>query len=126
MSTQPPTLGNGKICYLQIPAADIKQSADFYHNAFGWNIRHRADGVTAFDDGVGEVSGAWVLNRPPSTEVGILAYIMVDDIHATIELILANGGAIVQPIGGDAPEVTARFSDPYGNVMGIFQEGQGQ
>lgn len=124
MQSKEPTIGNGKICYLQIPAADIKKSADFYKAAFGWNIRHRTDGVTAFDDGVGEVSGAWVLNRPPSTTVGVLTYIMVDDIHATIELILANGGAIVQPIGGDAPEITARFSDPYGNVFGVYQQGE--
>jgi len=124
MQPKEPTLGNGKICYLQIPAADIKTSADFYKAVFGWNIRHRSDGVIAFDDGVGEVSGAWVLHRPPSTTVGVLIYIMVDDIHATIELILANGGAIVQPIGGDAPEITARFSDPYGNVFGVSQQGE--
>jgi uncharacterized protein len=30
--------------------------------------------------------------------------------------------AIVQPIGGDAPEITARFRDPAGNVLGIFQQ----
>jgi hypothetical protein len=27
-----------------------------------------------------------------------------------------------QPIGGDAPEITARFRDPAGNVLGIYQE----
>ena len=26
----PPTFANGKICYLEIPAADIARSADFY------------------------------------------------------------------------------------------------
>jgi predicted enzyme related to lactoylglutathione lyase len=34
----PPTLGNGKICYIEIPALDIKRSAEFYRNVFGWNI----------------------------------------------------------------------------------------
>jgi len=28
----------------------------------------------------------------------------------------------VQPIGADAPEITARFSDPAGNVLGLYQE----
>ena len=26
-----------------------------------------------------------------------------------------------QPIGDDAPEITARFSDPFGNVLGLYQ-----
>jgi hypothetical protein len=29
---------------------------------------------------------------------------------------------MVQPIGADAPEITARFRDPGGNVMGLYQE----
>ncbi|MGH9859555.1 MAG: VOC family protein [Candidatus Acidiferrales bacterium] len=33
-----------------------------------------------------------------------------------------NGGEIVQPIGADAPEITARFRDPAGNVIGLYQE----
>ncbi|HYN10334.1 MAG TPA: VOC family protein [Vicinamibacterales bacterium] len=37
----PPTLGNGKICYIEIPATDVAQSADFYHKVFGWQIRAR-------------------------------------------------------------------------------------
>ena len=118
----PPTRGNGKICYIQIPATDIARSAEFYKQVFGWNIRHRADGATAFDDGVGEVSGEWVLGRPPSTQPGLLVYIMVDGVAATVDLIIANGGEIVQPIGGDAPEITARFRDPAGNVIGVYQE----
>lgn len=52
----PPTLGNGKICYVQIPTTDIEKSAEFYKRVFGWNVRQRGDGSTAFDDGVGEVS----------------------------------------------------------------------
>jgi hypothetical protein len=47
---------------------------------------------------------------------------MVDDAEATVEAIVANGGEIVQRIGGDAPEITARFRDPGGNVIGIYQE----
>ena len=35
----PPTLGNGKICYIEIPATDIARSADFYSRDFGWHIR---------------------------------------------------------------------------------------
>jgi predicted enzyme related to lactoylglutathione lyase len=117
-----PSLGNGKICYLEIPADDIATSAGFYKRVFGWQTRTRGDGSVAFDDGVGQVSGTWVRGRKPMTEVGLLIYVMVDSVTATIEAVVANGGRIVQPIGADAPEITARFTDPAGNVIGLYQQ----
>jgi uncharacterized protein len=118
----PPTLGNGKICYIEIPATDVPRSADFYSRVFGWSIRQRGDGATAFDDTVGQVSGAWVLGRPPAAQPGFMIYIWVDSVAATVEAVVANGCEIVQPIGADAPEITARFRDPGGNVVGLYQE----
>lgn len=121
----PPTLSNGKICYIEIPAADIRRSADFYVKVFGWRVRQRGDGSTAFDDAMGEVSGTWVVGRAASVEPGLLVYIMVDSVVETIEAIVAQGGEIVQPIGVDAPEITARFRDPAGNVIGLYQQPAG-
>jgi len=118
----PPTRANGKICYLELPAIDVRRSADFYRTVFGWTIRRRGDGSTAFDDTVGEVSGSWVVGRPPSSQPGVLFYIMVDSVNATVAAVTAHGGEIVQAIGGDAPEITARFRDPGGNVIGLYQE----
>jgi hypothetical protein len=104
---------------------DIARSADFYKRVFGWNIRQRGDGHTAFDDTTGEVSGSWVLGRPPATKPGLLFYVMVDDVTAILDIIIASGGKIVQPIGVDAPEITARFTDPAGNVIGLYQHRPG-
>jgi uncharacterized protein len=112
---------NGKICYIEIPATDVARSAEFYSRAFGWTIRQRGDGATAFDDTTGNVSGAWVTGRPPQSP-GLVVYIMVADAEAAIEKIKAAGGEIVQPIGGDPGEITARFRDPGGNVVAIYQE----
>jgi predicted enzyme related to lactoylglutathione lyase len=116
-----PTYANGKICYIEMPTSDIARSAEFYKRVFGWQTRKRSDGSTAFDDTVGQVSGTWVLGRPPSAAPGLLVYIMVDDAAATVDAIIANGCEIVQSIGADAPEITARFRDPGGNVIGIYQ-----
>jgi len=117
-----PTLTNGKVCYVEIPAVDVRRSAEFYEKVFGWRIRQRGDGSIAFDDTVGEVSGTWVLGRPPATSPGLLIYIMVDSVATTIDVVIAHGGELVQRIGADAPEITARFRDPAGNVMGLYQE----
>jgi predicted enzyme related to lactoylglutathione lyase len=113
---------NGKICYLEIPALDIARSAEFYGQVFGWKTRQRGDGAVAFDDAVGAVSGTWVRNRAPMREAGTLVYIMVDNVAATIAAVESKGGELVQGIGGDAPEITARFRDPAGNLFGLYQE----
>src|SRR6266480_3674975 len=76
-----PTPVNGKICYIEMPATDVPRSADFYQKVFGWNMRKRGDGATAFDDTTGEVSGAFVRGRPPAAMPGLLLYIMVDNVE---------------------------------------------
>jgi hypothetical protein len=43
-------------------------------------------------------------------------------VEKQIELVVANGGELVQPIGADAREITARFRDPGGNILGLYQE----
>jgi uncharacterized protein len=120
-----PTFGHGKICYLEIPATDVGVSSAFYRDVFNWNIRTRSNGSVSFDDGVGEVSGSWLIDRKPATEVGTLIHIMVNDAVATIAAVEAHGGTIVQPIGADAPEITARFRDPAGNLFSIYQHRSG-
>jgi predicted enzyme related to lactoylglutathione lyase len=107
---------------IEIPAVDINRSADFYAKVFASRIRQRPNGHIAFDDTTGEVSGTWVVGRKASAEPGLLLYIMVDSVAATLKAVLAHGGELAQPIGADAREVTARFRDPAGNVIGLYQE----
>ena len=68
------------------------------------------------------MSGTRVTGRPSSPDPGLLLYIMVDSVAATVEVVTAHGGEIVQPLGEDAPELTARFRDPGGNVIDLYQE----
>jgi predicted enzyme related to lactoylglutathione lyase len=119
---QSPGYRTGKICYIEIPATDVRRSADFYQQAFGWHIRQRGDGATAFDDTVGQVSGTWVLGRPPATEPGLMVYIMVASAAAAVDAVVAAGGKIVQAVDPHAREVVATFRDPAGNVLGIYQQ----
>jgi predicted enzyme related to lactoylglutathione lyase len=115
-------MANGKICYLEVPALDIGRSADFYNKVFGWKIRQRNDGSTAFDDATGSVSGSWVLGRPAAAAPGLLIYVMVDSVASILETIVVQGGQVVQAVGMDAPEITARFRDPAGNIIGLYQQ----
>src|SRR5476649_2879293 len=113
-----PTLGNGKICYIEIPAESIEASAAFYREIFGWSIRTRGNGSTAFDDGINEVSGTWVLGRKPSTEAGLMVSIMVDNVAETIEALKASGSKIVNEMALGGDQFIAWFTDPGANVIG--------
>ena len=117
-----PHYGNGKICYLEMPARDIRESAEFYAKIFGWQVRTRGDGSTAFDDTVSEVSGTWVLGRPVAAQPGLMVYIMVASAAAAADAVVSAGGEIVEPVGQNAREVVATFRDPAGNLMGIYEQ----
>ena len=75
-----PKSKNGKICYIEMPASDARRAAEFCEKVFGRQTRRRGDGALAFDDSTGEVSGAFVLNRPPAGTPERLLYIMVDSV----------------------------------------------
>src|SRR5260370_2653679 len=108
----PPTLANGKICYIEMPTKDIARSAQFYKGVFGWNIGKRGHGGTSFDHTV----GTWVTAPPPAARPGLLFYVMADGVAATLHVITANGGECVQAIVADATRITARLPAPPRNV----------
>ena len=116
-----PTLATGKICYLEIPAADVERSSRFYRDAFGWELRTRGDGAIAFDDAVKEVSGSWVTGRPPSAEPGIMVHIMVADLEAALAAVRAAGGEVLNDDAAPGERV-GHVRDPAGNVIGIYQQ----
>jgi predicted enzyme related to lactoylglutathione lyase len=114
-----------RFCYLEIPAVDVHRSAAFYETVFGWNIRHRDTPRPSFDDATGDISGAWVADRPISRQPGLLPYIWVDGIDATLARVCANGGDVVQASHHDSPGSTcliATFRDPDGNLIGLYEE----
>ena len=119
-----PTFANGKICYLEIPALDIQQSASFYEQVFGWHIRKDSEGNISFDDTVGEVSGMWTTDRKATPIPGIVISIMVYDIRETLRKVVEHGGNIIEQPDAEASEKIALFADPTGNILCLYQHQQ--
>jgi hypothetical protein len=117
-----PDYADGKVCYIMIPANDVTVSADFYSRCFGWRIRKDNHGNASFDDTVGQVSGMWITDARPHVDSGLRIHIMVADIVKSCDAVTANGGEVITPFDLDASEVTAEFSDPAGNIFGLYQE----
>ncbi len=112
-----------RLCYLEIPAIDVQQSATFYENVFGWNIRNRDGGRPSFDDESG-VSGAFTTSLAVAREPGLLPSIWVDSIDDTVARVAANRCEVAEGPHLDSPGGAwiARFRDPAGNVIGLYQE----
>jgi predicted enzyme related to lactoylglutathione lyase len=63
----------------------------------------------------------WMLDVPVAGEAGFHPYIFVPDVDATLELITAHGGAVLRAPYPEGDVWVATFSDPAGNVLGIWQ-----
>ena len=111
----------GQIYYLELPSRDIAESAAFYSTVFGWSIRTRGDGTTAFDDSTGHVSGTWSTEIRPVDNPGLRLYVGVNDAVATSRAIEAAGGSIVLEADMTAVDVVAQFRDPSGNLLCLHQ-----
>ncbi|MEZ4456508.1 MAG: VOC family protein [Gemmatimonadales bacterium] len=114
---------HGKICYLEIPANDAADAADFYSAIFGWKIRERGDGNLAFDDR-GGVGGTWVRAEDRTPEERTRAYIMVDNITESLAAIERAGGKVLTKRTDIGPGMGAfaAFADPVGNEFGLYEE----
>ncbi|WP_266159421.1 VOC family protein [Dyella silvatica] len=113
---------HGRLAYLQIPALDVNVSAAFYQANFHWQIRGQGTEHLGFSDASGDTIGAWVTGRAISASPGVLAYIYVHGIDAALAQITASGGDIVTEPYAEGDLWVARFRDPAGNVLGIWQQ----
>ena len=113
------------ICHWEIPSENPADLKNFYGNLFNWNIM-QGDCMEDTRDyhvcDVGE-NGVWgAIDKVSKPNSGMLVYITVDDLDAYEKKIVELGGEILkskQPIKNTGNY--SQFSDPHGNVMGIFQ-----
>ena len=108
----------GQVCYLQIPALDLMESAEFYETVFGWQIERP---YPSFESP--GLIGQWVTERAPAAGAGPLIWINVQNIDETIASVRASGGEVIEPPSADGPRSLATIRDPAGNVLGVAQHG---
>jgi len=117
-----PTLGNGKICYLEIPTDDVGRSAAFYEAVFGWR-RGDFGGMPMFE--LGDRGIASMADMPPGTPDQVPAFWMaifaVQDTDATVAQAGELGGQALGP-PFDIPDVGrfAVLADPHGVAFGVL------
>ncbi len=116
--------------WIEIRTSDIETTATFYESLFGWEITNRESAggsdVWIFDTG-GEPrvpnlrrGGIWL--RPKSESLGVVVYVVVDDIETTLKRITELGGSIVSPKAPVGAGYAAYFRDPSGNLLGLYED----
>jgi predicted enzyme related to lactoylglutathione lyase len=119
--------------WIEIRTNDIERAARFYEALFGWNIldREQAGGtdIWIFDTG-GEPrlenlrrGGIWM--RPAEGGIGVVVYVRVDDIDATLQRVVELGGKVAGPRLSLPGGYAAFFTDPTGNLLGLYQDATG-
>jgi predicted enzyme related to lactoylglutathione lyase len=111
-------LAHGQLCYIEIPATDKTNSADFYEKVFNWTIDRPYDSFEAPG-----MIGHWITDRPAAPESGPVVWISVDRIDDVLNVVRIAGGEVVQGVTADGPRWLAKIRDPGGNVIGIAQHG---
>ncbi len=117
-STRATGLKHGQVCYLQVPALELIESAAFYEKIFGWQIERNSPSFEAPG-----LIGQWVTDRASAPQAGLLIWINVDRIDDILELVRTSGGEVIEPPSPDGPRWLATIRDPAGNVLGIAQHG---
>ena len=64
--------------------------------------------------------GIWL--RPKGEPLGVVVYIVVDDIEAALRKVTELGGKVVLPKTPEGPAFKAYFADPSGNLFGLWEE----
>ena len=117
-----PANAHGKICYIQMPALDIEQSAEFYRTVFDWTTRTHGDGTLAFDDTTGQVSGMWQTDLKAADDPGMIVSIMVRNADEAADRITAAGGTIETRPEQSVGEAFGTFRDPAGNLLFFYPD----
>ena len=112
--------------HVELNTPDPKKAKTFYSKLFQWQLEDVPN--PAVPDGsytlikVGEGTGGGIMKQIPGGPSGWLAYVLVDDIHATTQKAQSLGAEVMK----DVTEVMGMgflsfIRDPTGAVLGLWQ-----
>jgi predicted enzyme related to lactoylglutathione lyase len=123
-----------KVVHFEIPADDLDRARAFYQQVFDWTINSMPEldysivETTPIDETnlpsePGAINGGMMRREAPIT--GPVIVIGVDDIDASLQRIEELGGKTESPKQPVADMgFAAYFSDPEGNIVGLWETAQ--
>jgi len=111
--------------WVEIRVRDLEKAKNFYGNLFDWKISGDENKDWAYwliDTGEKPSGGMW--RFPEGKPLGVLVYILVDDIDRTLEKVVKLGGKVVVPKSREGENFIATIADPDGNLFGLYEYGK--
>jgi predicted enzyme related to lactoylglutathione lyase len=122
---------SGRVVHFEIPFDDGDRARGFYKELFGWQVQAMPEldytivstGPSG-DEGPTEPGyiGGGMISRRQAASAGPVVVVDVDSIDSTLERISGLGGSTVvgrTPVGDMG--FAAYFTDPEGNVIGLWE-----
>jgi hypothetical protein len=109
---------DGKIDYIEWPAADLPAVKAFYGAAFGWGFTDYGPDYAAFE--AQGTDGGFTSDAP--TAKGPLVVLYARDLEAMLERVTAAGGVVTRPIFSFPGGRRFHFTDPSGNELAVWSE----
>ncbi|PRQ03489.1 27 kDa antigen Cfp30B [Enhygromyxa salina] len=110
------------IDYIELQATDLAEAKRFYAAAFGWTFNDYGPGYAGIQGpggGTGREVGG-LAQREEVTSGGPLVVLFSDDLDASVAAVERAGGRIVEPPFDFPGGRRFHFSDPSGNVLGVW------
>jgi uncharacterized protein len=110
---------NGRMDYIEFPAADIVAVKAFYSSVFGWVFTDYGPDYTSFSDG--RLSGGFF--RAVGVRGGApLVVIFATELEAMESKVKAAGGKIVKETFSFPGGRRFHFADPSGNELAVWSD----
>ena len=109
---------DGKIDYVEWPAADLPATKGFYEKAFGWTFTDYGPDYAAFE-GQGADGGFF---KPEATPPKPLVILYAHDLEAMEAKVVAAGGVISTAIFSFPGGRRFHFTDPAGNELAVWSD----
>lgn len=110
--------------HVELNTTDLGKAKDFYGKLFSWELQDMPMGDMSYTlIGVGKGTGGGMMKHPvPGAPSAWLAYVLVDDIHASTKKAAQLGAHIMR----DVTEVPGMgwlsiLTDPTGAALGLWQ-----
>jgi hypothetical protein len=110
---------DGRIDYVEFPAARMGPIKAFYGEAFGWNFQDWGPDYIAFD-GAGIDGGFGAESTGATAKPLVILY--ANDLEAMEARVRAAGGVITRAIFAFPGGRRFHFRDPAGNELGVWTQ----
>ena len=108
------------VVHFEIGCRDSAKTANFFRDLFGWQMQAMGP-ATMINTGAGSGIQGHISSLGHEPHNYTVVYVQVDDVQAYLDKVASLGGKTMVPPVEIPTGTFAWFSDPEGNVVGLWK-----